>query len=150
MRRLHRSAAHIACGQGQGRTADLPLFRRRACAPHCTLVEPTLSEARADRGRSLPPSAFGPRRAPIQSDTVKSLNVTAWTVVRDGSVEPENRHLVHAGDRCYLPGCNRPFMAREHVAYTDELSGRQPICASHVDEERPNWRFAADASHPKM
>jgi len=31
---------------------------------------------------------------------------------------PDTRYLVHAGDRCYASGCNRPFEARENVAYT--------------------------------
>jgi hypothetical protein len=41
-------------------------------------------------------------------------------------------------------GCNRPFEARENVAYTKELPGRQPVCASHVEEERAGR--AADSS----
>jgi hypothetical protein len=67
---------------------------------------------------------------------VSKLTATAWAVVLDDPAGPDTRHLVHTGDRCYASGCNRPFEARENVAYTKELPGRQPVCASHVEEDR--------------
>lgn len=61
----------------------------------------------------------------------RSLTWQAWRAVVARPVTNETRHLIHAGDRCWLGGCDHEFAAGERAAYTVELGGR-PVCPSHV------------------
>jgi hypothetical protein len=64
---------------------------------------------------------------------VQKLTAEAWVIVDPTPVTQDSFHRVHAGDRCWLEGCNRSFEAGERVAYTAEIGDRKPVCADHAE-----------------
>lgn len=66
-----------------------------------------------------------------------NLTPVAWVLTDPAPVTRTNYHTAHVGDRCWLTGCNRSF-GREHVAYTEELGDKRPVCASHVAGDAPD------------
>ena len=72
----------------------------------------------------------------LQLCSVENLTPVAWVLTDPSPVTKMNYHTTHVGDRCYLPGCNRPF-SREYVAYTEEMGDKTPVCASHVNGDPP-------------
>jgi ABC-type transport system involved in Fe-S cluster assembly fused permease/ATPase subunit len=62
---------------------------------------------------------------------VPKLTPVAWVIAAPTQVTKDDYELVHAGDRCHLQGCNRPFKAGEEVAYTAEIGDKKPVCAAH-------------------
>jgi len=63
---------------------------------------------------------------------MQELTPAVWVIAVPTQVTRDNYHVVHAGDRCWLQRCNRPFEAGEEVAYTTELGDRKPVCAAHA------------------
>jgi hypothetical protein len=64
---------------------------------------------------------------------VQKLTAEAWVIVDPAPVTQDSFHRVHAGDRCWLEGCNRSFDAGERVAYTAEIGDSKPVCAGHAE-----------------
>lgn len=64
---------------------------------------------------------------------MQKLTVAAWIIADPAPVTQASFHGVHAGDRCWLEGCNRLFDAGERVAYAAEIGDRKPVCASHAE-----------------
>jgi hypothetical protein len=64
---------------------------------------------------------------------VQKLTAISWVFADPRPVTEDSVHRVHAGDRCWLEGCNRLFDAGEQVAYTAEIGDKKPVCASHAE-----------------
>ncbi|MGH3305433.1 MAG: hypothetical protein ACRDOK_27980 [Streptosporangiaceae bacterium] len=57
----------------------------------------------------------------------------AWVIADPAPVTQNSFHRAHAGDRCWLEGCNCLFDPGEQIAYTAEIGDRKPVCASHAE-----------------
>jgi tetratricopeptide (TPR) repeat protein len=124
-------------------TSSTASLRNRAKPPQ-SARSPTSNEGSRPMSVSTAPgrrSQVVPRGAEIQATglggdivaDMKKLTSIAWVIADPSPVTQDSYHRIHAGDRCWLQGCNRPFDPGERVAYTAEIGDRKPVCANHAE-----------------